>query len=95
MNCHSSGTSSGETMSLVGPRPLPTEESAACEGWQRRRLNVTPGMTCLWQVCGRGSVAFDDWVRMDLRYMKRQGFWMDARLILATLPSIIFRRGIR
>jgi len=82
-------------MSLVGPRPLPTDESAACEGWQRRRLNAVPGMTCIWQVHGRGSVAFDDWVRMDLQYLKKQGVWEDTKLLLATLPSILFRRGIR
>ncbi len=82
-------------MSLVGPRPLPTEESTACEGWQRRRLNVLPGMTCTWQVSGRGSVAFDDWARMDLRYIKKQGLWEDTKLIFMTVPSIIFRRGIR
>jgi len=82
-------------MSLVGPRPLPTDESAACVGWQRRRLNVVPGMTCTWQVCARGSVTFDDWVRMDLRYLKKQGVWEDTKLLLATLPSILFRRGMR
>jgi len=82
-------------MSLVGPRPLPTDESLACEGWQRRRLDLTPGMTCTWQVSGRGKVRFDDWVRMDLRYSARQSVLHDVKLVLFTLPSLIFQRGMR
>ena len=82
-------------MSLVGPRPLPVSESQACEPWQRRRLAVTPGMTCTWQVSGRGSVSFDDWVRMDLQYAKRTGPWQDLKLIVLTLPALVFHRGIR
>lgn len=82
-------------MSLVGPRPLPTDESQACENWQRRRLDVTPGMTCTWQVSGRGKVRFDDWVRMDLRYVSRQSIWHDIGLVLATLPSLVLQRGMR
>jgi lipopolysaccharide/colanic/teichoic acid biosynthesis glycosyltransferase len=82
-------------MSLVGPRPLPTRESLACQGWQRRRLDVSPGMTCTWQVVGRGKVRFDDWVRMDLRYAARHSMWHDLKLVFVTLPSLIFQRGIR
>ncbi len=82
-------------MSLVGPRPLPTAESQACAGWQRRRLDVVPGMTCTWQVMGRGRVRFDDWVRMDLRYVARQSVWHDVKLVLVTLPSLVFQRGMR
>lgn len=82
-------------MSLVGPRPLPTDESEACLRWQRRRLDVVPGMTCTWQVSGRGDVSFDEWVRMDLTYIKKKGLWQDAKLIAWTIPSILFRRGIR
>jgi lipopolysaccharide/colanic/teichoic acid biosynthesis glycosyltransferase len=82
-------------MSLVGPRPLPTEESLACEGWHRRRLDVTPGMTCTWQVSGRGKVSFDDWVRMDLRYSARHSVAHDLKLVFFTLPSLFFQRGMR
>lgn len=82
-------------MSLVGPRPLPTRESQACETWQRRRLTVTPGLTCTWQVTARGKVRFDDWVRMDLQYVKHQTLWQDVLLLLWTVPSIILNRGIR
>ncbi len=59
-------------MSLVGPRPLPCEETAGCLDWQRRRLDVTPGLTCIWQVRGRSRVTFNEWVRMDLQYVRRQ-----------------------
>ena len=82
-------------MSLVGPRPLPTEESLACTGWQRRRLEVNPGMTCTWQVTGRGRVRFDDWVRMDLRYASRHSVLSDMKLVFVTLPSLVFQRGMR
>ena len=82
-------------MSLVGPRPLPTLESRSCEGWQRRRLDVTPGLTCFWQVDARGNVTFDEWVRMDLRYVRKKSFWQDLKVIVATVPSILFRRGMR
>ena len=82
-------------MSLVGPRPLPTVESQSCQAWQRRRLDVTPGMTCTWQVEGRGKVKFDDWIRMDLRYAEQRTFWRDVKLMVTTLPSMIFHRGMR
>lgn len=82
-------------MSLVGPRPLPTEESHACEGWQRRRLQVRPGMTCTWQVCERGNVTFDEWVRMDLRYAKKRNLFEDIKLLAMTLPSLLMQRGMR
>jgi lipopolysaccharide/colanic/teichoic acid biosynthesis glycosyltransferase len=82
-------------MSLVGPRPLPTEESQACQRWQRRRLDVTPGITCTWQVSGRGKVRFDDWVRMDLRYCADRSVFKDLKLVFVTLPALIFQRGMR
>ncbi|MCG8450766.1 MAG: sugar transferase [Pirellulales bacterium] len=82
-------------MSLVGPRPLPTAESMACENWQRRRLSVKPGMTCTWQVSERGNVRFDDWVRMDLRYADGYSLWEDVRLLLVTLPSLLLQKGMR
>jgi len=82
-------------MSLVGPRPLPTAESQACENWQRRRLDVLPGITCTWQVAGRGRVRFDDWVRMDLEYAAKSSILTDAKLLLATLPALLLHKGIR
>lgn len=80
-------------MTLVGPRPLPCHEADGCVGWQRRRLEVTPGLTCIWQVSGRSSVSFDDWVRMDLAYKKRLSFWQDVRILFATVPAVLTQRG--
>ncbi|MEQ8837654.1 MAG: sugar transferase, partial [Lacipirellulaceae bacterium] len=82
-------------MSLVGPRPLPVDESQACLGWQRRRLSVAPGMTCTWQVSARGNVMFDDWVRMDLNYADKKSLLKDAKLIVMTLPSLLLNKGMR
>src|SRR5262249_28347556 len=67
-------------MSLVGPRPLPCAEADSCEGWQRRRLEVMPGITCIWQVWGRSSVSFADWVRMDVRYIRSHSLYQDVLL---------------
>lgn len=82
-------------MSLVGPRPLPCHESRACEPWQRRRLDVTPGITCTWQVWGRSSVTFREWVLMDLRYVHRRSLWTDVKLLAATVPAVLLRRGAK
>ena len=80
-------------MSLVGPRPLPCAESEACRGWQRQRLDVTPGLTCIWQIYGRSCVSFADWVRMDLRYIRARSLANDLKLIALTVPALFFRRG--
>jgi lipopolysaccharide/colanic/teichoic acid biosynthesis glycosyltransferase len=80
-------------MSLVGPRPLPCDESAGCEPWQQRRLDVKPGLTCIWQVSGRSRVTFDEWVRMDLRYIRSRSLWFDCLLLLATVRAILTRKG--
>lgn len=82
-------------MSLVGPRPLPTQESQGCRGWQRRRLTVNPGMTCTWQVAARGAVPFDEWIRMDLRYAKKRSLVRDVFLVCLTIPSLITQKGMR
>jgi lipopolysaccharide/colanic/teichoic acid biosynthesis glycosyltransferase len=80
-------------MSLVGPRPLPCDESAACLRWQRRRLEVTPGLTCIWQVSGRNLVPFEEWMRMDLRYVDGRSLWTDLWLLLRTIPAVLSRKG--
>jgi lipopolysaccharide/colanic/teichoic acid biosynthesis glycosyltransferase len=82
-------------MTLVGPRPLPVNESDACEGWQRRRLDVTPGLTCIWQVKGRSRVSFAEWVRMDVAYIRRRTFWHDVTILAQTIPAVLLRRGAR
>jgi lipopolysaccharide/colanic/teichoic acid biosynthesis glycosyltransferase len=82
-------------MSLVGPRPLPVEESLQCAPWQRRRLDVLPGLTCVWQVRGRSTVSFESWMRMDLEYLRRRSVAYDVRLLLSTIPSLVLQRGPR
>lgn len=82
-------------MSLVGPRPLPLDESEACEPWQRRRLHVTPGLTCIWQVEGRSRVTFAEWVRMDVRYIRRRTLVHDFVILVRTVPAVLFRKGAR
>jgi lipopolysaccharide/colanic/teichoic acid biosynthesis glycosyltransferase len=82
-------------MSLVGPRPLPTGESLQCAQWQRRRLTVVPGMTCIWQIWGRNTVPFDEWMRMDLQYVRRRSLGFDLRLIMKTAPAIVLKQGPR
>lgn len=80
-------------MSLVGPRPLPCDESEECEGWQRRRLSVTPGLTCIWQVSGGMSIPFVEWMRMDIRYIRTRRLLHDLQLLWATAIAIIFHRA--
>jgi len=80
-------------MSLVGPRPLPCHESNGCSPWQRQRLDVTPGLTCIWQVRGRSSVSFDEWMRMDIRYLWSRSIVEDLRLLVQTIPAVILRKG--
>ena len=80
-------------MSLVGPRPPLAKEVAQYEPWQRRRLAVKPGLTCLWQVSGRSEVGFEDWVRMDLWYARHQNVAADLGLLLRTPWSVVSARG--
>lgn len=80
-------------MSLVGPRPLPWQESRACHRWHRRRLHVRPGLTCRWQVAKHQATSFDDWMRMDLHYIDRQSLWQDVTLLARTVAVPLLGRG--
>jgi len=80
-------------MSLVGPRPLPCDESEECQDWQRRRLTVTPGLTCIWQVSGGMRIPFVEWMRMDIRYIRSRRLLHDLRLLWATLIAVVFHRA--
>ncbi len=82
-------------MSIVGPRPLPLDETRALAGRHRRRLSVRPGLTCLWQVSGRSDLTFDEWMALDLEYVERWSLGLDVAIILRTIPAIISRRGAR
>jgi lipopolysaccharide/colanic/teichoic acid biosynthesis glycosyltransferase len=81
------------SMSLVGPRPPVAKEVAQYEPWQRRRLAVKPGLTCLWQISGRSEIQFEHWVRMDLWYLQNQSFSTDLKLLVRTPASVISGRG--
>jgi exopolysaccharide biosynthesis polyprenyl glycosylphosphotransferase len=85
---------SGE-MSLVGPRPLPVYEvEAFCEMSHRRRLSVKPGITCEWQAGGRNTItSFEEWVSMDLKYIDNWSLWLDIKILLRTIPAVLFGRG--
>lgn len=80
-------------MSIVGPRPALPGEVARYEAWHRRRLDVKPGITCLWQVAGRSQVGFDEWMRLDIEYMSRRSLRTDVAIFLKTVPAVIARRG--
>ena len=80
-------------MTLVGPRPLPCYESDACEAWQLRRLDVTPGITCIWQAEARSRVSFDEWMRMDIRYIQQRSLLQDLSLLLRTVPAVLSGKG--
>ena len=80
-------------MSLVGPRPLPEVEDAMVNGWARGRLDLTPGVTGLWQVLGRTVIPFDEMVKLDYMYVTNWSLWLDMRLMLQTLPAVLGRRG--
>ena len=80
-------------MSLVGPRPPIGAEVAQYEPWQRDRLAVKPGLTCLWQISGRSEIAFEPWVRMDLWYIANQSTLADLTLLVKTPWSVLTGRG--
>src|SRR5207253_6881816 len=80
-------------MSLVGPRPLPLRDYDRLEAWHRKRYNVLPGMTGLWQVAGRSDLTFDDLVRLDFYYLENWSIWLDVSILVKT-PLVVFsRRG--
>ena len=77
-------------MSLVGPRPLPIRDFEGFDqDWHRRRFSVSPGMTCLWQVSGRSSLPFERWMELDMEYIDRWSLWLDLRILLLTIPSVL------
>ena len=80
-------------MSLVGPRPPIPDEVSHYQPWQMRRLDVRPGLTCLWQISGRSRIGFEEWMRLDLEYIQRRSFRLDFRILLRTIPAVISREG--
>jgi len=80
-------------MSIVGPRPPVPAEVEQYEPWQRRRLSVRPGLTCIWQVSGRNQISFEDWMYLDLRYIDHWSLINDFNLIFRTVPVVVTGRG--
>jgi len=81
-------------MSLVGPRPAGPHELIRYESWQRRKLSIRPGITCLWQVTGRNKIAnFDDWVKLDLAYIDNWSLWLDIKILWRTFFIVIKGTG--
>ena len=80
-------------MSLVGPRPPIPEEVAQYERWQRRRLAMKPGLTCLWQISGRNELDFEQWMRLDLQYIDSWSPWLDFKILAKTVPVVLSGRG--
>ena len=80
-------------MSLVGPRPPLPKEVEKYEPWQRRRLSVRPGITCIWQISGRNNIDFDRWMKMDLSYIDTWSYMRDWYIMFKTIPAVLFHKG--
>ena len=81
-------------MSLVGPRPMAVRDYEGFnEDWQRRRFSVRPGITCLWQVLGRNSIPFEQWMELDLQYIDGWSLWLDLQILAKTIPAVLKGAG--
>ena len=81
-------------MSLVGPRPLPVRDFEGFDqDWHRRRFSVRPGITCLWQVDGRGNILFEDWMKLDMQYIDNWSLSLDFKILLKTVPAVLKGSG--
>lgn len=83
-------------MSIVGPRPPIPAEVEKYDNWQRRRLSMRPGLTCLWQISGRNKINnFNEWMRLDLEYIDKWSIWLDIKIFLKTIPVVLFGVGAK
>jgi exopolysaccharide biosynthesis polyprenyl glycosylphosphotransferase len=82
-------------MSLVGPRPMLHTEIDKFKYWQRRKLSVKPGLTCLWQISGRSNLTFEEWMRLDLEYIDNWSLGLDFRILLKTIPVVLTAKGAK
>lgn len=82
-------------MSLVGPRPPIPDEVQKYERWQRRRLSMRPGITCLWQISGRSELDFETWMKLDLFYIDNWSLTLDLIILLKTIPAVLTARGAK
>jgi len=80
-------------MSFVGPRPAVPSEVSQYKTWQRRRLRMRPGLTCLWALHGRDEVDFDTWMKLDLEYIDNWSLGLDLKILLRSIPRVLAGRG--
>ena len=81
-------------MSLVGPRAIPLRDYQLFdEDWQRRRFSVPPGITCLWQIKGRSSLPFEQWMELDMEYIDKWSIWLDLQILARTIPAVLKGSG--
>ncbi len=82
-------------MSMVGPRPPLPKEVSQYDLWQRRKLSMKPGLTCLWQVNGRNNINFEKWMKMDLEYIDNWSLWLDTKILFKTIPAVLLGIGAK
>ena len=81
-------------MSLVGPRPLPVRDYEGFDvDWYRRRFSIRPGITCIWQVEGRNSIPFEQWMELDMQYIDNWSMSLDFKIMLKTIPAVLKGSG--
>jgi hypothetical protein len=81
-------------MSLVGPRPMSIRDVDLFDrGIQRKRFSVQLGLTCFWQITGRGDLSFEKWLELDLEYIDNWSFWTDIKILFKTVPAVLGLRG--
>ena len=81
-------------MSLVGPRAMSLRDYKLFDqDWQRRRFSVKPGITCLWQINGRNSIPFEQWMELDMQYIDKWSLWLDLKILARTLPAVLRGTG--
>jgi lipopolysaccharide/colanic/teichoic acid biosynthesis glycosyltransferase len=80
-------------MSLVGPRPPLPSEVDQYEWLFRKRLSIKPGITCLWQISGRNQISFRQWMELDHQYVDNWSVWLDAKILLRTIPAVLSLKG--
>jgi exopolysaccharide biosynthesis polyprenyl glycosylphosphotransferase len=80
-------------MTIVGPRPIVTYETAKMNDYQKQRMQVKPGLTCYWQCSGRNDTSFDEWIDMDLQYIREANFWVDLKIIFKTAWMVLKGTG--
>ena len=82
-------------MSIVGPRPALPREVAQYNDYERQRLYVTPGLTCYWQIQpNRNELSFDEWMELDIKYIRERSFWVDWKIIFGTVAAVLRMYGV-